>query len=54
VYDQFLFNFDQGTALLHCVNLSHKQLKADWVIDFDVDEVFAFNEVMGGSKPEYL
>lgn len=34
----------QGFALQHCLNEAHLARKAEWIADFDVDEVFAFGD----------
>jgi Glycosyltransferase family 92 len=52
LYDQYLVGlYNQYLVLHHCVVLSHLQLQADWVIEFDIDEVFSFSERLG-EKPD--
>jgi hypothetical protein len=48
IYDQYLVGLDDEYLVFrHCVTLSHIQLKADWVTEFDIDEVFSFGERLG-------
>lgn len=45
IYDQYAVGLNTEYLVLnHCVTLSHIQKKGDWVIEFDIDEVFSFNE----------
>jgi len=43
VYDTKKLNiYREGLSLQHCVNVASREKMAEWVIDFDIDEVFAF------------
>jgi hypothetical protein len=44
IYDLTLTNLNEGSALQHCVVLSHLPGRADWVMDFDIDEVVSFHD----------
>ena len=35
---------NQGKALMHCIHEAHLERKGEWVVDFDIDEVFAFGD----------
>ena len=47
VYDVVLSQLTEGSALQHCVVLAHQPLKAEWVMDFDLDEIVSFNQRLG-------
>jgi hypothetical protein len=43
IYDTSHLNLiHQSLALEHCIHTAHLERKAEWILDFDIDEVFAF------------
>jgi hypothetical protein len=45
IYDNEQMNLvTEGEAMLHCLSKAHLDLKAEWIVDFDIDEVFAFGD----------
>jgi hypothetical protein len=42
---------NQGFSLSHCKDQAHLEKKAEWVVDFDIDEVFAFGDAAQNTSP---
>ena len=42
---------EQSVSIIHCTTQAWREKKAQWLIDFDVDEVLTFGETISGNKP---
>jgi hypothetical protein len=53
IYDTVKLNLhEEWQALNHCIFQAHLEKKAEWVVDFDIDEVFAFGDAALKTSPD--